>query len=97
MKTYEKIGNDTRLVNDDNLKYIQFECFDNQHFYRNLGQGKWKVDLQGIIEYTLAKCGVLPGNITQSSICTVCRRDLFFTHRGDGGKTGSLASFMQLK
>jgi len=28
LKTYEKIGNNTRLVNDDNLKYIQFECFD---------------------------------------------------------------------
>lgn len=73
-----------------------YEKFHNQSFYENIGDGKWKMDLQGIIRYTLMNCGVLSGNITQSGICTVCRRDLFFSHRGDRGKTGSLAAFMQL-
>ncbi|NJD04103.1 MAG: peptidoglycan editing factor PgeF [Ruminiclostridium sp.] len=73
------------------------EQFDNHFFYNDVGAGKWKIDLQGIIEYTLKKCGILPCNITQSGICTMCRRDLFFSHRGDNGRTGSLAAFMQLK
>ncbi len=71
--------------------------FDTPSFYTNIGEGKWKINLQGIINQTLINSGVLPGNITQSEICTVCRRDLFFSHRGDKGKTGSLAAFMQLK
>lgn len=72
------------------------EKFKEPFYYRNVGDGKWKIDLQGIIGCTLIKNGVLPGNITQSGICTVCRKDLFFSYRGDSGKTGSLAAFMQL-
>ena len=66
-------------------------------FYRSIGAGKWKIDLQGIIVKALERCGVDPANISQCDICTRCRRDLFFSHRGDGGKTGSMAAFMHLK
>ena len=72
----------------------EFAC---DKYYKNIGAGKWKIDLQGIIFDMLVKCGVMPGNITKSGICTVCRRDLFFSHRGDLGKTGSLAAFSQLR
>ena len=28
------------------------------------------------------------GQVEVSGVCTACRRDLFFSHRGDGGRTG---------
>ncbi|MCS7260264.1 MAG: peptidoglycan editing factor PgeF [Anaerolineae bacterium] len=28
------------------------------------------------------------GCVQQMAVCTACRRDLFFSHRGDGGRTG---------
>lgn len=81
----------------DNDVYMQFlERYGNQLFYQNIGKGKWKIDLQGIIENTLLGCGLLKDNIFQSNICTRCRKDIFFSHRGDSGRTGSLAAFMQL-
>jgi len=58
--------------------------------------GKWNIGLQGIIKETLVRAGVPEGNITVSNICTMCNRDLFFSHRGDKGRTGRMAAIMQL-
>lgn len=66
-------------------------------FYKPSKDEKWKIDLQGIIESELKREGLFDANIHNSGICTKCRRDLFFSYRGDNGKTGSLAAFMQLK
>lgn len=83
-------------VNQD--VYDQFlSVNDAKEFYSSNENGKWNINLQGIIEKALIKCGLIKGNITNSNICTKCRKDLFFSYRGDGGKTGSLAAFMQLK
>ena len=60
-------------------------------------QGKWNIDLQEIIQRTLLESGLDPDKICISGVCTRCNNDLFFSHRGDGGKTGSLAAIMQLK
>lgn len=65
-------------------------------FYKPLTVGKWTVDLQGIIKLELLRAGLLEENIHNSGICTKCRKDLFFSHRGDNGRTGSLAAFMQI-
>jgi YfiH family protein len=55
------------------------------------------IDLQGIIKHTLIDCGFKIQNIFISNICTKCNKEIFFSHRGDNGKTGSLAAIMQLK
>ena len=68
------------------------KCFISKH-----GEEKWNIDLKGIIKKTLMNSGVVEENIEISSICTKCCRDLFFSYRGDEGKTGSLAAIMQLK
>lgn len=57
---------------------------------------KWNISLQEIIRHTLEAAGVRHENICLSNICTKCNRDIYFSHRGDHGKTGSLAAFMQL-
>ncbi|MGE5615128.1 MAG: polyphenol oxidase family protein [Bacillota bacterium] len=73
------------------------EKFDNDAFYDPTPKGKWKIDLKGIIGHELRQEGIPPENIHDSGICTKCRKDLFFSYRGDGGKTGSLAAFMQIR
>lgn len=75
---------------------LMHQRFQNDSYYINIHEGKWKIDLQGIIFDTLVQTGVKPVNITKSGICTVCNKELFFSHRGDSGKTGSLAAFLQL-
>ncbi len=62
--------------------------------YKN---GKYRVDLQGIIKKVLADNGVPEQNIIVSGVCTKCNRDIFFSFRGDERKTGSLAALMMLK
>jgi YfiH family protein len=58
--------------------------------------GKWNIDLKGIVKQTLINSGVDAENICISSVCTKCSRDMFFSYRGDKGKTGSLAAIMQI-
>ncbi|HOJ09041.1 MAG TPA: peptidoglycan editing factor PgeF [Clostridiales bacterium] len=69
----------------------------SKDFCKNIGQGKAYIDLQGIIKQTLIHSGVRSDNIFISGICTKCNKDVFFSHRGDKGKTGSLAAIMQLR
>jgi YfiH family protein len=71
--------------------------YGETEFFKPQQDGKWKIDLQGLIKAELAQNGLCEENIHISGICTKCRKDLFFSYRGDGGKTGSLAAFMQLK
>lgn len=73
------------------------ERYRNELFYTQTGNDKWKVNLQEIILSELLSEGLDPANIHNSGICTRCRNDLFFSHRGDHGSTGSLAAFMQLR
>ena len=74
-----------------------WEKYPKHEFYRPMSNGKWKIDLQGIIKAVLKQKGLLEENIHDSEICTKCRKDLFYSYRGDLGMTGSLAAFMQLK
>lgn len=62
--------------------------------YRN---GKYHIDLQQIIRHVLVDAGVPNENILKSNVCTKCNNDVFFSFRGDRGKTGSLAAIMMLK
>ncbi|MDD3838962.1 MAG: peptidoglycan editing factor PgeF [Clostridia bacterium] len=57
---------------------------------------KCNIDLWTINANQFVEKGVLPSNIIGAKICTKCNKDIFFSHRGDKGKTGSLAAFMQL-
>ena len=69
----------------------------DEKYFTTTGTGKWKIDLREIIKDTLVRAGVPEENIHTSTVCTKCRRDLFFSYRGDNGKTGSLAALMHLK
>lgn len=74
----------------DKLPWSEKHCEKKQN-------GKWHIDLQSIINTTLLNAGINIKNIVKSEVCTRCNKDIFFSHRGDLGKTGSLAAIMQLK
>jgi YfiH family protein len=54
--------------------------------------GKAHVDLGVALALQLAAVGVT--QVEQSGICTMCHRDEFFSHRGEGGRTGRFAAVM---
>ena len=58
---------------------------------------KWMVDLAEANRRQIINCGIPEENIDISNLCTSCRQDLFFSHRGSGGITGRLINFMMIK
>lgn len=66
------------------------------YFYKKDNE-KFMLDLWAINRDKFLEMDVLEENITVSNICTKCNKDIFFSHRGDNGKTGSLAAIIELK
>ncbi|MFC4778451.1 peptidoglycan editing factor PgeF [Paenibacillus sp. GCM10023252] len=58
--------------------------------------GKAMVDLREINRQIMIKAGIMPIHIECTQWCTGCRRDLFFSHRMEGGPTGRMASWIGL-
>lgn len=66
-------------------------------FYVAKGGGKYMLDL-GRVNYSLIKrCSVPEGNISLSGICTSCNNELFFSHRRQNGKSGTLGGIICMK
>jgi YfiH family protein len=78
-----------------------YNCFIEKFIwckkYTHYRDGKYHIDLQRIIKQVMVEAGVLECNIDISDVCTKCNNDVFFSYRGDNGKTGSLAAIMMLK
>jgi YfiH family protein len=54
----------------------------------------WRFDLAIANREQLERMGVRPENVEQSNVCTMCRGDEWFSHRGQGAATGRYASFI---
>lgn len=66
-------------------------------FYTSKGNGKYMLDL-GMVNYSLIReCLVPKENISLSGICTSCNNDLFFSHRRQNGKSGTLGGIICMK
>lgn len=50
------------------------------------------VDLWAMNRNQLIEAGLHPERVAVAEVCTVCRRDLFFSHRGDAGRSGRFAA-----
>lgn len=70
---------------------------DSHVVYEDIVQGKYLVDLWEANRLNLVKSGVREENIHISGLCTCCKPELFFSHRRDKGRTGSMAALMTLK
>lgn len=60
-------------------------------------EGKANLDLKEINRQIMIKAGILPIHIELTEWCTGCRRDLFFSHRKEGGLTGRMASWIGIR
>ena len=60
------------------------------------GGDRYFIDLAGINRQILIESGVKEDNIIMSDLCTCCRGDLFFSHRGQGPERGIIASGLEL-
>lgn len=55
------------------------------------------LDLRKANSTQLLEAGLLARNIFVSDLCTACRRDLLFSYRKEGGKTGRLLSVIGIR
>lgn len=56
-----------------------------------------RINLKEINRQIMIKAGILASRIEISDWCTGCRRDLFFSHRMENGRTGRMASWIGLR
>jgi YfiH family protein len=75
-----------------------FEHKNNEAFlFPGARPNKWMLDLAEANRQQILNCGIPETNIDVSDLCTSCRQDLFFSHRGSGGITGRQVNFMMIK
>jgi YfiH family protein len=53
----------------------------------------WHLDLKAANRMQLREAGLRASRIGVVDLCTCCRRDLFFSHRRDGFRTGRMLAF----
>lgn len=81
---------DDRVVDQISVRLVG----EKEDWLVSKGQGKYQIDLKLVNYYLFIRAGIQPEHILQSSWCTSCRNDLFFSYRADGGKTGRMAAFL---
>ncbi|HAQ39672.1 MAG TPA: peptidoglycan editing factor PgeF [Clostridiales bacterium] len=65
--------------------------------YMEIKGPKYHFNLWQINKYLLMKEGIREENIEISGLCTKCHNDMFFSHRGQGGKRGLMAGILMIK
>jgi len=60
-------------------------------------KGSWMLDLALANRLQLETAGVPVDQIGAAGVCTSCRRDAFFSHRGDGETTGRQLNFIMIR
>lgn len=71
--------------------------FNSQFFTKNGIEGKRLLDLWEANRYQLIHAGVKSANIMISGLCTFSNKELFFSARRDGAKTGRMASGVMIR
>jgi polyphenol oxidase len=83
---------------DDTVLRAMPSSARGQSFFRPAGEaGRWMMDLPEANRRQLEERGIPRQNIGSSGVCTSCRRDLFFSHRRDGQKTGRHFNFIMVR
>lgn len=78
-------------------QFVEAYGYDSDSIVRENKKGKYTIDLWKANILQFEQLGVLDSNITLAGECTYCNRHKYFSHRGDSGKTGSLAAMIQLR
>ena len=69
-----------------------FSCIEGA--YQKRENGKYMLNLKHINKYQLLKSGLLSNNIEQSSVCTSCDTERFFSYRKEQGCSGRFMSLI---
>jgi len=72
----------------ENQKYFDF---------MKINGDKYHLDLWEINKYIMIKAGMKKNNIEISGLCSKCRNDMFFSHRGQKGKRGLMCGIIMMK
>ena len=83
-------------VDEPVIKQVEKCLPGNYGLFHSGKPGKWWLDLKEVNRRMLINAGIRPANITLTGYCTSCRKDLFFSHRGESGRTGRMASLIML-
>lgn len=67
--------------------------FAGQH-YGLKENGKYMLDLKGVVKFRFLQLGIMPQNIELVGGCTLCDPDRYYSHRRAGLKRGSMASII---
>jgi YfiH family protein len=83
----------------DELVYDTMEPHDNREhlFFPCCQEGHWLLDLPLANKRQIAGRGIPQTNIYTTDYCTSCNTDIFYSHRGEGKKTGRQLNFIMLK
>lgn len=60
------------------------------------GKGRFHLDLSGVNSRILEEAGLPQEHIFPLSLCTSCRRDLFYSYRAERSRTGRMLSLIML-
>lgn len=66
------------------------------NYYDSKENGKYMLDLRGVVRERFIQLGVLPDNIEFVGDCTMCHPDKYFSHRYSNGQRGSLACIIEM-
>lgn len=65
-----------------------------EELFTPAGKGEWFFDLWAANKKQLLQSGLKEENVLLADVCTMCEKELFFSHRADNGKTGRLAAII---
>ena len=91
------IGSCCYVVGDEVARAFVEKDRETRPFLQPEGSGRWKLNLEGFNRHQLINAGIRDRNITPSSLCTSCRKDLFFSVRADGEPTGRQVALIGLR
>ena len=67
------------------------------HLKAVANKSRWMLDLALTNRLQMEAAGVPTGQIDIAGLCTSCRRDTFFSHRGEGERTGRQLNFVMIR
>jgi len=84
-------------IDEEAAEGFRFQKDHEKFLFSGNLPNKWIVDLPEANRRQMVSCGIPEDNIDLAKLCTRCRPDLFFSHRGSGGVTGRQLNFIMIK
>lgn len=87
-----EVSEDVKLAFDKAFNHDIIDKIVKKH-----NNDKYLIDLWTANKQVLLEAGLKVKNITMTDLCTMCNKDVLFSHRASNGQRGSLAAIMELK